>query len=398
MAACAAILGSLVGCETAPPAPVAVITPQAEPGFNANVPGLLPAPFGRSKARWVSAAWSELPGWAQDDVSQAWSALLASCAKPVPEMASAWAGPCAQARTLAGAAADAAPDTARLRSWFQDTFQPYRLEATDGKPDGLMTGYFEPLVDVRRKPAGAFQVPLYAPPANLSARQPWFSRAELDTVPEAQAALRGREIAYVADPLDSLMLQVQGSGRLRVLDEPDAGGRPRVVRLAYAAHNGQPYQSVGRWLIDQGGLTAEQASWPAIRAWARLNADRVPEMLRANPRVVFFREQALLDASAGPLGAQGVPLTPGRSIAVDRDSIPLGTPVWIVSTEPQPWTTPETAPLPRPLQRLVIAQDTGGAILGAVRADFFWGWGEGIEQQAGRTKQPLRMWALWPKG
>jgi membrane-bound lytic murein transglycosylase A len=118
-------------------------------------------------------------------------------------------------------------------------------------------------------------------------------------------------------------------------------------------------------------------------------------MLQANPRYVFFREEPLADPTLGPLGAQGVPLTPGRSIAVDRDAVPYGVPVWLDTTEPQPWSP--TPPPPRPLQRLVVAQDTGGAITGAVRADYFWGWGEGAEERAGRMKQPLRMWVLVPR-
>jgi membrane-bound lytic murein transglycosylase A len=161
------------------------------------------------------------------------------------------------------------------------------------------------------------------------------------------------------------------------------------VRLAYAGHNGHPYRSVGRWLIDQGEMSLESASWPAIKAWARANPRRQDEMLWANPRVVFFKEEPLPDPAIGPRGAMGVPLTPGRSIAVDPQSIPYGAWVWLDTTEPLSST---------PLQRLVTAQDTGSAIVGAVRADYFWGWAEGAEAAAGRMKQPLRMWVLWPVG
>jgi membrane-bound lytic murein transglycosylase A len=158
--------------------------------------------------------------------------------------------------------------------------------------------------------------------------------------------------------------------------------------VAYAGHNDQPYQSVGRWLIDQGELPAAQASWPAIRAWAKQHPNRINELLWSNPRFVFFREEALPDPQRGPVGAQGVALTPGRSIAVDPTSIPYGAPVWLDSTEPLTNT---------PLRRLVLAQDTGSAISGAVRADYFWGWGADTEAQAGRMKQPLRLWVLWPR-
>jgi len=158
------------------------------------------------------------------------------------------------------------------------------------------------------------------------------------------------------------------------------------VRLAYAGHNGHPYQSIGRWLLDQGEL--RDASWPGIQAWLQRHPQRVNELLWRNPRVVFFREERLtdFDAAFGPKGAQGVPLTPGRSIAVDPQSIPYGTPVWLASGGPQ-----------IALQRLVLAQDTGSAIRGAVRADYFAGWGEAAGELAGRLKQPLRLWVLWPK-
>jgi membrane-bound lytic murein transglycosylase A len=160
------------------------------------------------------------------------------------------------------------------------------------------------------------------------------------------------------------------------------------VRLAYAGNNGQAYQSVGRWLIEHGELPAGQASWPAIRDWAHRNPRRVNELLWANPRYVFFREEALPDSALGPRGAQGVALTPGRSIAVDPKSIPYGTPAWIDTTEPLS---------NKPLRRLVLAQDTGSAITGAVRADYFWGWEIDAAEKAGRMKQPLHLWVLWPR-
>jgi membrane-bound lytic murein transglycosylase A len=320
----------------------------------------------------VRADWLDLPGWTEDRLLEFWPALQAGCARP----AAGWAELCARA-LLAAPAGEAA-----LRSWLVEQLQPWRLEAADGAAEGLITGYFEPLIEASRKPQGAYRVPLHGLPPEAKA----WTRQQFDTVPAALAALRGREIAYVADPLDALVLQIQGSGRLHV-QEPD--GTRRTVRVAFAGHNDQPYKSVGRWLIERGELAAESASWPAIRAWARLNPQRVQEMLWANPRLVFFREEPLLDPSAGPRGAQGVPLVPGRSIAVDPGSVPYGTPVWLDTTEPLGAA---------PLRRLVMAQDTGGAIVGAVRADFFWGWGEAAELQAGRMKQPLRAWALWPRG
>ena len=337
-----------------------------------------PAPdtITRGDSRWVAARWEDLPGWNDDAVLEAWPALLRGCDRPAPE----WARPCSTARSMAPPGSDA-----QARAWFAQHLQPYRLESAQGNTQGLITGYYEPSFDARRTPEGAYRVPLYAVPLDLATRKPYWTRQQIDTLSAAQTALRGREIAYLADPLDALVLQVQGSGRLRIV-EPD--GQVRLVRLAYAGHNDHPYRSVGRWLIDQGELPAGQASWPAIADWARRNPARVQELLWANPRYVFFREEALVDASIGPRGAQGVPLTAGRSIAVDRRNVPYGTLAWIDTTEPLSNV---------PLRRLVLAQDTGSAIVGPVRADYFWGWGPAAAEQAGRMKQPLRMWVLWPR-
>lgn len=344
----------------------------------------------RARARWVAADWAELPGWQQDRVGEAWGALWRSCQRATGD----WLPLCTQVRAMGAAwGRDAGDET--VRQWLQARLRPWRVQGYEGQTTGLLTGYFEPQVDAVRKPVGAFQTPLFRPPADLALRKPYYTRAELETLPEGRAAMTGRELLYVADPLDALMIQVQGSSRIRVLDDLTPDGQPKQIRLAFAGHNNQPYQSVARWLVDQGAFPLEQASWAAIRGWAAMNPQRVPEMLRANPRMVFFREEPLTQPEQGPLGAQGVPLTPGRSIAVDRDAVPYGTPVWLDSTEPQPWSA--TPPPARPLQRLVVAQDTGGAIVGPVRADYFWGWGDEAQAQAGRTKQPLRLWALWPR-
>ncbi len=329
----------------------------------------------RGKARWVPVNYAELPGWEGDRLAELWTAFTRSCDKPAPGFATL----CAEARHAPVA------DDGFLREWLMQRLQPYRIETPEGQAEGLMTGYFEPMVEASRRPGGAFRIPLYGTPPDLAQRKPYWTRQQIDSSPTAQASLKGREIAWVADPLDALVLQIQGSGRLRFTQ---ADGRAETVRLAFAGHNDQPYKSVGRWLIEQGEMRAEQASWPAIREWARRNPRRLNELMWANPRYVFFREEPLPDPQLGPKGAQGVPLTPGRSIAVDPQSIPYGTPVWLDSTEPLSAT---------PLRRLVLAQDTGSAITGAVRADYFWGWGEEAETQAGRMKQPLRLWVLWPR-
>ena len=392
-AVAAAILGLLVACTSVTPRRGgARIDAPAEPGTSGSTrastrlpdAAALPAPppppprsIDRANARWVAVGWSELPGWEADRSGEAWAAFQRGCERAAR---GAIADVCAAAR-LDGVATlrDGA-----LRQWLQQHLQPYRVESLGGSAEGLVTGYFEPLVDASRSRRAGFDVPLYAPPAGLQGKTPFWTRREIDTLPPSRTGLQGREIAWLRDRLDALLLQVQGSGRL-VIREPD--GSRRLVRIAFAAHNGQPYRSVGRWLVEQGELDLRQASWPAIRDWARRHPARVDELLWSNPRVVFFREEALPDPSVGPNGAAGVALTPGRSIAVDPQGVPYGSLVWLDTTEPLAST---------PLRRLVVAQDTGSAIVGAVRADYFWGWGAEAEAQAGRMKQPLRMWVLWP--
>ncbi len=371
------ILGALAACASPPPDRPAPIESKPPGGVAVDTPAapIAAAVIQRPRARWVPVGWAELPGWEADRTAELWPALLRGCERPPLD----WVGLCAQARSTPPASDAAA------RAWLQQRLQPYRVESLEGAADGLITGYFEPLVDASRTARGAFRFALHALPTDIDTRRPYWTRQQLDSLPAAQAGLRGRAIGYVADPLDALILQIQGSGRLN-LQEPD--GSRKLVRVAYAGHNDQPYKSVGRWLIEQGELRAEQASWPAIKTWAQRNPKRVNEMLWANPRVVFFREEALPDPQLGPKGAQGVPLTPGRSIAVDPLSIPYATPVWLDTTEPLAST---------PLRRAAMAQDTGSAIIGAVRADFFWGWGDAAEAQAGRMKQPLRVWVLWPR-
>jgi len=327
------IVGTLAACASAPvPAPVypaassGRAVPSYEPAAQAT-PAALPQ---QSKSRWTPVGWGELPGLSEDSMGEAWSAWLRSCERPGPALAPL----CVEVRRLSPATEE------DKRSWMMARLQPYRVDPLYSNEPGLLTGYYEPVVEAARVPGGAFQVPLYQPPANLGKRKPWFSRQEIDTLPEAQAALRGREIVYLSDAVAALNLQIQGSGRIRVT-EPD--GRQHMVRLAYAGSNDQPYRSVGRWLAEQGAV--RDASWPSIRTWVAQNPGRMQQMLWSNPRVVFFREEPLPDTEAGPRGAQGVPLTPGRSIAVDPGSIPYGTPVWLASNGSQ-----------ARLQKLVLAQ------------------------------------------
>ena len=377
----ASIVGLLAGCAAPPLAPEPRPTPAQPAAAAPALPLPLPAddnaplPPARimGKSRWQPVRWAELPGVADDAMNEAWNAWIRNCERP----AAPFAALCPEVRRLSIASPE------EQRAWLLQRLQPYRIEPLQSAGDTLLTGYYEPALDASRLPTPAQAAPLYRPPAGLGARRPWYTRQEIDTLPQARAALQGREIAYVADPLDALALQIQGSGRLRIT-EPD--GRVTLARLSFAGSNDQPYRSVGSWLLQQRAIT--DASWPGIKAWARANPQRLQDLLWSNPRYVFFREEPLtaLDAAFGPRGAQGVALTPGRSIAVDKDSIPYGTPVWLSS--PGPLLN---------LNRLVFAQDTGSAIVGAVRADFFVGSGAEAGDIAGRLKQPLALWALWPR-
>ncbi len=336
----------------------------------------LPPTIVQGKSRWVAVRWAELPGFDSDALYEAWNAWTHSCERPGPALAAL----CADVRRLLLAT------PSEQRHWMQSKLQPYRVEPLSGPrtgvpSEGLLTGYYEPMLGASRLPGNGYAVPLHRTPNNLTKGKPWYTRQQADTLPEAKAALRGREIAYLADPLDALVLHIQGSGRLRITE---VDGSTRNVRLSYAGSNEQPYKSVGRWLLDQGAIT--DASWPGIKAWAQQNPQRVQELLWSNPRLVFFTEAPLADPDAGPRGAQGVALTPGRSIAVDPQSIPYGTPVWLASKGAA-----------ADLQRLVFAQDTGSAIVGAVRADYFAGWGPDAAELAGKLKQSLQLWVLWPK-
>ncbi len=335
----------------------------------------------RGASVWVRVPWEELPGFQEDPVGEVLGALLAGC----PRAPAVWQAACERAARLDPRQHEA------VRRWMLEHLQPWRIEDRSGAREGVLTGYYEPHFEARRIPNGEFQSPVHRPPADVMQRRPYWTRQQLDTVREAREALRGREIAHLRDPVDVLVLQIQGSGRLTVT-EPD--GRVKTVRLAFAAHNDHPFGSVGRWLIDQGHLPASQAGWPGIRDWMRRNPRRAQEALWKNPRVVFFREEPLPDPEVGPRGAMGVPLTPQRSMAVDARSVPYGAAVWIHAHT----TQAGSAGAAKPIQRMVMAQDTGGAIVGAVRGDYFWGWGDSAGEHAGRTRARLQMWALWPAG
>ena len=336
----------------------------------------LPPPRLHGKSRWVAVRWAELPGFEEDKLFEAWNAWIKSCERPGPVFAPL----CNEVRRFSIASPE------EQRAWMFARLQPYRVESLQGSAEGLLTSYYEPVLNASRQPGNGYSVPLYRVPATLGSRRPWFSRQEIDTLPEARAALNGREIAWASDPVEVMSLHIQGSGRLNITERD---GSQRVVRVAYAGSNEQPFRSITQWLLNQGEGKMLAPWVDSTKAWAlRSSPQRVQQMLWSNPRYTFFQEQPLSDfeAAFGPKGAQGVPLTPGRSIAVDPGSIPYGTPVWLASRGGA-----------ANLQKLVLAQDTGSAIVGAVRADYFAGTGVDAGLLASRISQPLQLWALWPK-
>ena len=372
-----ALLLSACSSPEKTPAPQALVTPPKAPATEAApVPDKLPAVFMRPKSRWLLASWSDLPGFDADNFNEAWVAWRQNCARNLPTTQ----GVCADVRRLDGQSSEL------QKKWVMQNFQPYRVEhlnAPTAPANGLLTSYYEPVFEASRNARPGFEVPLYGLPANLKSRAPWYSREEISKLPAAQAALKGKEIAFIASPVDAMVLHIQGSGRLWLTQ---SDGSRTQIRLAYAGTNDHPYQSIGRWLLDQN-LTKD-ATWPGIKAWLAQNPRRTNELMWRNPRFIFFKEEALNGAEAqlGPKGAMGVPLTPGRSIAVDPGSIPYGSAVWLSSGGPQ-----------TPLNRLVFAQDTGSAIQGAVRADYFAGSGDAAGELAGRLKQDMRAWVLLPR-
>ena len=367
-------LGLLSGCVTSPHAP-----PKPQPSVTVYEPG----------------RWSDLPGWPSDAVEQAWPAFLESCR--TLRFNASWSAPCTAAQGVS------ASSPADIRAWFAANFEPYKVVKRTGSnhaDTGLITGYFEPLLQGSRTRSVRYTAPLYAPPPDLltvdlssvypelkgkrvrgrlegSKVIPYYTRAELPTDPD----LKGHEIVWIDNAFDAMMLEVQGSGRVQLTDGT-------VIRLLYADQNGQPYRSIGRYLVSIGALTVPEATIPGIRAWLSAHPERLQEVLDANPSVVFFTEAALGDPNLGPKGAAGIALTTGRSIAVDPTHIPLGTPVFLATTLPDSGA---------PLQRLVIAQDTGGAISGAPRADYFCGSGPEAADLAGKMRQQGSLWMLWPR-
>lgn len=377
--ALAAAIALLTGCTTTPQKPAASLP---------------------TETRFEPAQWHDIDGWQRDALADAWPALQSSCRSA--RLAVAWKSFCTDALRIT------ITDTVAQRRLLESQLKPWRVMSVSGdaahriaSDKGLITGYYEPLLKGARRRGGAFQTPLYAVPddlltVDLADAYPQLAgtrvRGRLQgkrVVPypdRAQLAdgrmLAGRELLWVDSAVDAFFLQIQGSGRVQLADGS-------TVRLAFADVNGRPYRAVGRYLVDKGEMTLEQVTAPALRQWLAAHPERQQEVFNQNPSVVFFREEALPDATVGPKGALGVPLTPGRSIAIDPSLLPLGAPMFLATTHPASGV---------PLQRLVVAQDTGGAIRGAPRADLFWGWGPDAADNAGLMRGQGTLWLLWPAG
>ena len=335
-------------------------------------------------ARYEARGFADLPGWSRAQLEPSLRAFIAGCAR--------FKRVCDLAKSLPSADEEAA------RRFFETEFVPYAVVSSESGDSGLITGYYEPIIDGSRTPSAAHRYPIYGVPADLvvvdlgavSAETrplrlrgrldgrrlvPYYSRGEID----ARGDFAAPVIAWSGDPVELFFLQIQGSGQVRL----ENGER---IRVGYADQNGHPYRSLGRHLIERGELVLEQASMQGIKVWAAANPQKLQEALNQNPSYVFFRE---LPATDGPIGALNIPLHAERSLAVDRRFVPLGAPVYLATTFPLS---------EEPLERLMSAHDTGGAIRGVVRADFYWGTGPEAGAQAGRMRQQGRMWLLWPNG
>ena len=386
----------LAGCATQAPPPGGSTAQACAPAAS-SAPACVPCNCEKPieappvKPGWKRADFAQLPGWTTDQQDEAWRVFLASC-KSLRRQ-SAWQGVCAEAENA---------NPAQARSFFETYLTPWIRDAAPG----IITGYYEPLLAGSRSRKPPYLNAVYATPDDLLTIDlgdlrpdlkgqrlrgrldgkrvvPYYSREEIEASAENRPVRAGlstsRPLLYVDDPIDLFFLMIQGSGRVK-LENGD------MVHLNYADQNGHPYRSIGRWLIDQGELKLEQASMQGIKNWARANPARLNELLNTNPSYVFFRETRAGDE--GPQGAMGIPLTAARSLAVDPGYTPLGAPIWLVTTWPNS---------PKPLERLMLAQDTGGAIRGANRADFFWGFGEDATREAGRMRQNGELYVLWPK-
>ena len=369
----------------------------------------LSLPFEIPGAQYLPVAWTDVKGWGDDNHLAAYKTFRASCkpinaqngaaeAKAEKALGTSLGEPCRIAKTL-----DLADD-GKAKAFFEENFTPLRISRL-GEPDGFVTGYYEPVLEGSRTQTDVYNVPVYRRPSNLFVRGykqdslslpnkgpvyrkigrrklvPYYDRGEIE---DGKIAGRGLEIAWLKDPTDLLFAQIQGSARIKFDDGSS-------VRLNYDAYNGYPYTAVGRILIERGIIPREEMSMQKIREWMAQNPDGAKELRRANRAYIFFREVNLSDKEEA-VGAQGIPLTAGRSIAVDKSLHVYGTPFFIEGELPI-----ETERARTPFRRLMIAQDTGSAIIGPARADLFFGAGADAGRVSGRLRHPMQFVMLVPK-
>jgi len=355
------------------------------------------------KVTFEPASFADLPGWNNDDHLAALKTFLMSCGKlmkaakaEAPESRTA-----ALARACRAAAAIKKPTRAAARAFFEAQFVPHRVVHAGNR--GFLTGYYEPVLKGSRKPHGRFQTPVYRRPPDLvnvvaetqraslpdglthmrktaNGLKPYPTRAEIE-----KGALKGKglEILYLADPVDTFFMHIQGSGRIQLTDGT-------TVRLNYDGKNGRPYTSIGRYLIEKGLFPADRMSLQALRKWLRADRARGQKVMWQNASFIFFRELKG-HAAKGPLGAQAVPLTPGRSLAVDTAYYTLGTPIYVAAPNLKHATKSGG------FNRLMVAQDVGSAIKGPERGDIYFGSGDKAGRLAGITKNAGRFFALLPR-
>ena len=367
----------------------------------------LPWPLEIGGSQYAPVAWADMPGWSKDDHLEAYKAFRVSCksisAQLTPPADPKALGGSLRDPCLAAKAADIS-DGAKARAFFEENFLPLRISRL-GEGEGFVTGYYEPVIDGSRTQTDAYTVPVYRRPSNLFVRGkkqsdsglpnkgevfrkigrrklvPYYDRGEIE---DGVIAGRGLEICWLKNQTDLLFSQIQGSARVRLEDGS-------TIRINYDAHNGYPYTAVGRVLIDRGIIPKEQMSMQKIREWMDQNPDGARDLRRQNRAYVFFREVQLSDKDEA-VGAQGVPLTPGRSIAVDKALHVYGTPFFIEGELPI-----ESEQSKTPFRRLMVAQDTGSAIVGPARADIYYGAGADAGRVSGRFRHNMRFVILVPR-
>jgi membrane-bound lytic murein transglycosylase A len=328
--------------------------------------------------QWHPITYQDIPGWQQDRHAEALQAFRHSCTKPKPSQAAilplidkdAWKEACAEAERIQGGSHQQA------RHFFEYYFTPYQL-TTNQRQTGLLTGYYVPVFNGSLQRTERFAYPVYGLPDDIVKGQEYFSRAEIDN---GALANRGLELTWVEDPVMLFFLHIQGSGRLRL---PDG----QMIELRYAGKNNQAYVAIGKILLDRGEIAKEDLSLQSIRQWLYDHPQEAQSIMHANPSYVFFTRH---DAESMPPGAQGATLTPERSIAIDPSQLPYGLPVFI-STR-----ITDAKGHEKPFHRLLLTQDTGGAIKGPLRGDLFFGQGEDAEPRAGSQKQSGEWVALIP--